>query len=172
MRDRLTKYQSRPGKRVSSLVAALGMCAALGALPACSDRPEEPAQRTFASPDEAVNALIQAAKGDKLDDLLSLLGPDGQELVATSDPTTARANREVFIVAAAERWQLTDEGPDRKVLVIGNESWPFPVPLVNESGKWHFDTESGIEEVIDRRIGRNELAVIDTCRTYVAAQRV
>ena len=78
----------------------------------------------------------------------------------------------MFVVAAAEGWQLTDEGPDHKVLVIGNESWPFPVPLVSESGRWRFDTEAGTEEVITRRIGRNELAVIDTCRTYVAAQRL
>jgi hypothetical protein len=156
---------------VSKLVAVLWTCAALAAFPACSDRPEEPTQRTFATPDEAVKALIDAAKSDELDDLLALLGRDAQELVATSDPAMARANREVFVVAAAEGWRLTDEGTDRKVLVIGNESWPFPVPLVSESGKWRFDTESGIEEVIARRIGRNELAVIDTCRTYVAAQR-
>ena len=78
----------------------------------------------------------------------------------------------MFTVAAAEKWQLIDQGSDRKVLVIGNEEWPFPVPLAKDASGWRFDTAAGKEEVLDRRIGRNELAVIRICRTYVAAQRL
>src|SRR5581483_6282463 len=90
---------------------------------------------------------------------------------ASSDPATARKNREVFTVAASEHTELVDDGPGRKTLVIGNEAWPFPVPLVKEADRWRFDTAAGKEEILTRRIGRNELAVIETCRAYVTAQR-
>src|SRR5262249_47748342 len=79
-------------------------------------------------------------------------------------------NREIFTVAAAEGWRLVDDGTDRKDLIVGNEGWPFPVPLVKVGNTWRFDTAAGKEEVLARRIGRNELAAIGTCRTYVTAQ--
>jgi hypothetical protein len=80
-------------------------------------------------------------------------------------------NLKVFTVAAAERRRLDDEGPNRKTLVVGNEDWPFPVPLVKAADGWRFDTAAGKEEILVRRIGRNELAVIQTCRAYVTAQK-
>src|SRR5215831_9071859 len=80
-------------------------------------------------------------------------------------------NRDVFAVAAAEQWHLEDAGADRKTLVIGNEQWPFPVPLVKTGNTWRFDTAAGKEEVLARRIGRNELSTIDTVRAYATAQR-
>ena len=126
--------------------------------------------RTFATPDEAARALIAAAKAGNLDAVVEIFGPDGKDLAASSDPTTARQNRQIFVVAAAEQTRLEDVGPNKKTLVIGNENWPFPVPIVKVANGWQFDTAAGKEEVIDRRIGRNELAVIDTCRAYVAAQ--
>jgi hypothetical protein len=126
--------------------------------------------RTFAAPDDAVQALIAAVKSGDFDELLAIFGPDGQQLVASSDPATGRKNRQVFSVAVAEKWQLTDDGPNRKTLVIGNEEWPFPIPLVKDASGWRFDTAAGKEEIIARRIGRNELAAIDTCRAYVTAQ--
>ena len=103
---------------------------------------------------------------------MKLLGPDAQRLVDASDSKTARQNREVFVVAAAEGWRLTDNGANGRVLVVGYESWPFPIPLVADAGRWRFDTAAGVEEVLARRIGRNELAAIRACRTYVYAQRV
>ena len=126
--------------------------------------------RTFATPEAAVQALVDATKAGKLDGLIAIFGPEGQELVASSDPATGRRNREVFTVAAAERWHLVDDGANRKTLVIGSEEWPFPIPLVKEANVWRFDTAAGKEEVIARRVGRNELEVIQTCRAYVAAQ--
>jgi len=126
--------------------------------------------RTFATPDEAAKALIAAAKAGNLDALIEIFGPDGKDLVASSDPTTARQNRQIFVVAASERTRLAGDGPNKRTLVIGNEDWAFPVPIVKVGNGWQFDTAAGKEEVIDRRIGRNELAVIDTCRAYVAAQ--
>ena len=128
--------------------------------------------RTFASPEDAVNALIGAAKSGKPEAVIEIFGAEGKELLDTSDPAIARRNAQTFSVAAGERWKLIDDGADKKMLVIGNEDWPFPVPLVRTGSSWHFDTAAGKEEVLARRVGRNELAAIRICRTYVAAQRV
>ncbi len=128
-------------------------------------------QRTFPSPETAVRALTEAVKAGKLDEVIAIFGPDGADLIDSSDAATARHNREVFAAATAEGWRLVDDAPNRKSLVIGNEGWPFPVPLVKDGTTWRFDTAAGKEEVLARRIGRNELAVIGVCREYVAAQR-
>src|SRR5215217_1450149 len=98
---------------------------------------QAPAHRTFATPEAAVKALIEATRTGSLDELLVIFGPDGEDLIASSDPATGRANREVFTAAVAEQWRLVDEGKG-KTLVIGNEAWPFPVPLVKEAGGWRF----------------------------------
>ena len=129
------------------------------------------AQRTFATPEDAVRELAAAAKRGNLDEVMAFFGPEGTELISSSDAATARMNRDVFVAAFAERWRLADEKGGRKTLVVGNEDWPFPVPLVKDKSRWRFDTAAGKEEVLARRIGRNELAVIDICRTYAAAQR-
>jgi len=150
------------------LAAALtiGTPAFTGSTKAAQDSP-----RTFPTPDDAARELIRVVKGGNLQELIAIFGRDGQELAAASDPVTGRKNREVFSAAAAEGWRLEDDGSNRKTLIVGNERWPFPVPLVREGTAWHFDSAAGKEEVQARRIGRNELAVIETCRTYVAAQR-
>ena len=128
-------------------------------------------QRAFGSPEDAVKSLVDAVKAGSLDQLRALFGRDGQELLESSDPSTARANRDVFKVAVAEQWHLEDDGPNRKTLVIGYEDWPFPVPLVKEARGWRFDTAAGKEEVLARRIGRNELTTIETFRAFVSAQQ-
>ena len=132
---------------------------------------QSPSQRTFTTPEDAVKALIAAAAPGKTADLLAIFGSDGTDLIASSDEATSRQNRQTFRVAARESWSLADEGTDRKVLVIGGEKWPFPVPLVKGANGWKFDTAAGKDEVLARRIGRNELAAIDTSRTYVVAQQ-
>jgi hypothetical protein len=126
--------------------------------------------RTFAAPEDAVKALLDIVKAGKADDLIALFGPESRELVESADPGTARKGREVIKVAAAEQWRLEDEGASRKTLIIGNEDWPFPVPLVKDASGWRFDTAAGKEEIIARRIGRNELSAIDTGRAYATAQ--
>ena len=128
--------------------------------------------RTFATPDEAVRVLVETVKAGELPALVAIFGPEGQGLVDSSDPATGRRNREVFLVAMAEGWRIVDAGPDRKELVLGNEDWPFPVPLVKGAAGWSFDAAAGREEILDRRIGRNELAVIAVLRTFVGAQRL
>jgi hypothetical protein len=127
--------------------------------------------QSFATPELAIEALVKAAKARDLAAVVALFGPGGQELVDTSDPATGRRNRQVFLAALAEGHRLEDETPDRKKLVLGNEAWPFPVPLVRGPKGWSFDAAAGSEEVLNRRIGRNELGTIRILHEYVAAQR-
>ena len=127
--------------------------------------------RAFATPEDAVKALVDTVKTENLDALVAIFGPEGRELAASSDPATGRMNRRVFAVAFREQWHLEDATPTQKTLVIGNEEWPFPVPLVKAADGWRFDTAAGKEEVLARRIGRNELQAIATSRAYVTAQR-
>jgi hypothetical protein len=134
----------------------------------CARTPEE---GRFATPEDAVKDLNARVKAGNLEELLELFGPDGRELVSSSDPATGRKNQEVFLAAMAEQWHLEDRGPDEKELIVGNEDWPFPIPLVHDATGWRFDGAAGKDEVLARRIGRNELAAIDTCRAYVEAQR-
>lgn len=150
-------------------VALALTCAVLVPLVSCK---RAPAHRTFQSPEEAVRALTAAVKAENLSEIVAIFGPEGQALIDSSDPATARRNRQVFVAAVAERWRLDEQGSSRRVLVIGNEDWPFPVPLVHDEAGWRFDTAAGKEEVLARRIGRNEIAAIQSCRTYVAAQRL
>ncbi|HEY6359812.1 MAG TPA: DUF2950 domain-containing protein [Vicinamibacterales bacterium] len=158
-------------RRLRRLAVSAVACAALALGASCSAAPEPPSQPTFRAPEDAVKALGAAVEKGDLDGVVAIFGADGKELIDSSDPVTARHNRQVFATAVAERWRLVDEG-DHKTLVIGNEEWPFPVPLVQEAGGWRFDTAAGKEEVLARRIGRNELAAIEVCRTYVTAQRL
>ena len=146
--------------------------ATLAAFACKSAAPEQATARSFKTPEEAVKALADAAKAGTPDQLLAMFAPDGRDLVDTSDPASAKRNRQVFTVAMAEGWRLVDRDANSKELVVGNEGWPFPVPLVKDANGWHFDTAAGKEEVIARRIGRNELAVIHISGTYVTAQRL
>jgi hypothetical protein len=155
--------------RTSRAAVALLIGTVLVVLPSCRKGPA-PA-RTFNSPDEAVKALASAVTNEKVDAVLEIFGPDGKDLIDNSDPASARRGRQVFTAAFTERWKLADRDGGGKTLVIGNEEWPFPVPLLQNARGWHFDAAAGKEEVITRRIGRNELAAIEICQTYVVAQR-
>jgi hypothetical protein len=153
------------------LVIPLLSVAAIFATESCTKH-EEPGARTFKTPEEAVRALDTAIKAGRAEDVIAIFGPEGKEVVDTSDPSTSRRNREVFAAAMTEGWQLVDQGANAKTLVIGNEAWPFPIPLVMDANGWRFDSAAGKEEVIARRVGRNELAAIRVCRTYVSAQHL
>jgi hypothetical protein len=124
---------------VTTTVAVLVGCASFAALSCNRATPH----RTFASPEDAVGALIEAAKSGKPEAVVAIFGAEGKELLDASDPAVARRNAQTFAVAATERWKLVDEGTDKKTLVIGNEDWPFPVPLARTGGSWHFDTGAG-----------------------------
>jgi hypothetical protein len=128
--------------------------------------------RTFVSPEDAVRELIAAVQGENINELLEIFGSAGHVLVESSDAATARRNREVFLVAIAEGWRLADNDTGGKTLVAGHEEWPFPVSISRAAVGWRFDTAAGMEEVLARRIGRNELMVIGICHAYVSAQRL
>ena len=127
--------------------------------------------RAFAAPEDAIKALVDAVKAGRVDDVRAIFGPEGRELAASSDPTAAKQNRQVFATAFREQWHLEDVSPTQKTLVVGNENWPFPIPLVKDADGWRFDAGAGKEEILARRIGRNELEAIATSRAYVTAQR-
>jgi hypothetical protein len=127
--------------------------------------------RAFSTPEDAARALAAAAREEGPDAVLAVFGSAGRTLLDSSDPATARRNRDTFAAAFREEWRLEDVGAGRKELVIGRESWPFPVPLVKTSRGWVFDAAAGSQEILDRRIGRNELATIQICLAYVKAQQ-
>jgi hypothetical protein len=133
--------------------------------------PQHQNQKVFASPESAVEALAAAARNGDTAELSAIFGPEGQEILSSGDPVADRRNREVFAVALGEQWKLGDLGNDSKELIVGDEQWPFPIPLVKEQDGWRFDTAAGKHEVLARRIGRNELSAIGVCRTYVVAQK-
>lgn len=128
-------------------------------------------QRTFPSADAAVAALVEAAKVGDGKQLDPLFGPGAQQVLPSGDPVADREAREHFVERAAERTHLERVGDDFAVVSVGNDDWPFPIPLVKESAGWRFDTEAGKTEILNRRIGRNELFTIQISQEYVAAQR-
>jgi len=151
----------------AALSVVLLLVVSLSAVPAAGQ-----AQKSFATPEEAVKALEAAAKAGNSDELLAIFGPEAKEILSSGDPVADRRQREVVVVAFEEGWRLVDKGAHVKELVVGNEDWPFPIPLVKEPRGWRFDTAAGKDEILARRIGRNELSVIQICATYVHAQEV
>lgn len=128
-------------------------------------------QKTFASPDEAVKAMLEALKVDDVKVLSNILGPGSEDLISSGDPVEDKAERERFINLYQQKNRLEEPSPTKAFLYIGNEDWPFPIPIVKKDGMWLFDTNEGREELVARRIGRNELSVIQVCLAYVDAQK-
>ena len=127
------------------------------------------AQQTFASTDEAVAAVIADLKSDNLPALRTIFGPQVGRLLNSGDAVADRTERERFVANYDEQHRI-DPTQDGAVLVIGKEEWPFPIPLRKIGERWRFDTAAGEQELINRRIGRNELATIQTMLAYVDAQ--
>jgi Protein of unknown function (DUF2950) len=129
------------------------------------------AQQSFKTADEAADALVSAARAGDRKALLTVLGRDGADIVSSGDPVADVSARNRVLEAYDAKHQVVMEGNDKAVLVIGREDWPFPIPLVRKDGSWRFDTAAGREEILYRRIGRNELDAIETCLAYVDAQQ-
>jgi len=127
-------------------------------------------EQRFSSPDEAVNALKTAVAARDTNALHLIFGPTGHALVS-ADVVEATTEREMFDQRLAEKTQLVPESDSQQILKLGADGWPFPIPLLKEDGRWFFDTEAGKEEILNRRIGANELGAIHVCRAYVEAQR-
>lgn len=129
------------------------------------------AQEHFKSPDDAVAALVNAAKATDRAAVMRLLGPGSGEIVSSGDAVADATARKRVLEAYDSKHQVVTEGEDKAVLVIGNEEWPFPIPLVRKDGSWQFDTAAGREEILARRIGRNELNAIEASLAFVDAQQ-
>ncbi len=128
-------------------------------------------QETFSAPQQAVDALIGANRSGSTAQLLKILGPEAEKLISSGDPVADKAGRDRFVAAYDASHKLERRGADRVVLIVGKEDWPLPIPLFRQGSVWRFDTKAGEKEILDRRIGRNELKVIEVCRAYVEAQR-
>jgi len=145
-----------------SLAVAVAL---LGATPRVS-------QRTFATPQEAIQAIIDAADHNDAAALLQLFGPDGKDILESGDPVEDKESRAEFARSAHEKLQIEQDpaNPDRVTFAVGEQDWPFPVPVVRKDGKWRLDPISGRLEILARRVGRNELNTMEICRGYVEAQ--
>jgi hypothetical protein len=128
-------------------------------------------QKRFAKAEEAVQSVIKAARVNNHAELLAIFGADADDLLSSGDKTADKRARQVILVALKEKWKLASQGAKTKTLIIGNEEWPYPIPLVKDSGGWRFDTAAGRKEILYRRIGRNELQTISACRVYLKAQK-
>jgi len=128
-------------------------------------------QEVFSKPEEAVDALINANRSNSVAELLKILGPQAEKLINSGDAAADKESRAKFLSAYNAAHKLESETDDKQILIVGEKEWPLPIPLVRENGKWRFDTAAGAEEILNRRIGRNELNVIEICRAFVEAER-
>ncbi len=153
--------------RLTIIAGITGMLALIAAGPTAS-----PGGRGFPSADAAAQALVSAAKADNANALIEILGPSAKDIVSTRDPVADRKIRHDFAARAAQKVKLVPYHGrrDAKTLLAGNDEWPLPIPIVEVQGKWFFDTSQAREEILNRRIGHNELDAIEVCRGYVEAQ--
>jgi hypothetical protein len=132
---------------------------------------QQTGQKTFSSPEDASNALVAAAQSNDEKAMLDILGPDGKQIVSSGDEAEDAEGRANFVQKYQQMHRLVKEPDGNTVLYIGAENWPTPIPLVNNSSSWYFDTEAGKQEILFRRIGRNEISTISVCQELVAAQK-
>jgi hypothetical protein len=128
-------------------------------------------QKRFSSPQRAFKALVAAAREDNTRELLAIFGPEGKQIISSGDAVADEAARERFVKAAGEAIRFSKLDAGTVLAIIGKDKWYFPVPIVKSGKKWIFSTKEGGEEILNRRIGRNELNTIQVCQTYVSAQR-
>jgi hypothetical protein len=138
---------------------------------ACSGPPEQVSSREFASPDAAAAAFAEALRADDERTLAVMLGPEAGALLNTGDPVATREERRKFLDLYSTRHELVPRDQNSMTLEVGEAGWPLPIPIVKRNGHWEFDAAGGAEEIVIRRIGRNEFRAIDVCRGFVAAQR-
>jgi len=128
-------------------------------------------QKSFVSPQQAVAALVAAVRDNNDAELLAILGPGSEDLISSGDRVADQKGRTRFLKAYEEKKSLEQKGEGRAVLLVGGKDYPFPMPIVRQGDAWLFDTQAGMEEILNRRIGRNELHTIEVMRAYTDAQR-
>ncbi len=156
-----------------TMVFGLLLLASVISLAACSksDKTDKASSSVFASPDDAGNALAAAAKSGDQNSLVAIFGPDSRQVISSGDAVEDKNNVATFITkyGTMHRWRKISDGA--QILLVGADNFPFAVPLKkNAGGQWFFDTAAGKDEVLSRRIGRNELAIIDACKAVEDAQ--
>ncbi len=162
------------------LVAGATLLVLIGlALPAAAEEKTDTtasgqtAQKGFATPQQAADALIQAAEPYDVSALEEILGPGSEDIVSSEDQVQDKNRADDFVAKAQEKKsvKVDPDNSKRAILSVGKSDWPFPIPIVKRDGKWHFDSKAGREEILLRRIGTNELDAIEICRGYVEAQQ-
>jgi hypothetical protein len=160
-------------RAILTVLASLAvLCATAIALPAPDPAPAAAAPRAFDTPQQAADAAVKAAADNDVPALQALFGPDGKDIVPSGDPVKDKNDLARFAEDAKQKLEISydADNPKRAVLVVGDDEWPMPVPLVETNGKWRFDAKQGKEEILARRIGGNELDAIALLRGYVEAQ--
>jgi hypothetical protein len=156
---------------ITSILRRSPLLAAALLIPAHAGAADTPAQKRFAKPEAAVSALVAAARKGDTAAMATILGPESEEIVSSGDPIADKAALQRFVSGAAERTRLETLESGAVIAHIGKDDWPLPIPLVKDGEGWRFDTPAGREELLNRRIGRNELKAIDVAHVYVEAQR-
>src|SRR5208283_112271 len=155
----------------------LVIACALPVIVAAQTKPATPAAaqgpKAFDSPQQAADAAIKAAGDYDVPELMAIFGPDGEDFIESADPVRDKNNGMAFAKEAAARnsIEIAKSNPNRATVIVGDEEWPFPVPLVKKNGKWYFNAKEGRQAILYRRIGANELDAITVCRGYVEAQK-
>jgi hypothetical protein len=163
----MTATRSTPGHRISAAVPAF----LAGTLLLLATASAAIAQEDYQSPQAAVDALVATARSGDQKAALVVLGRDGADIISSGDKVSDEAVRQRFVASYDARHQVVQEGNRKAILLIGDKDYPFPVPLIrNRNGTWSFDTDTGREEILFRRIGHDELSAIQTCLAYVDAQ--
>lgn len=154
------------------IVLLLAILSCVLATPLHAQAPSPQAQKQFDTPEQAAEALIQAAGSYDMSALLQIFGPDGKDIISSSDPVQDKNRAEAFAAKAHEKNSviLDPKNKSRAILSVGNGDWPLPVPIVKQKGKWYFDSKQGRDELLFRRIGTNELDAIQVCRGFVEAE--
>ena len=160
---------------LSVLTASSFLCAGLTAAPqAKTDAApvSDSKQKQFNTPKEAAENLVQAADSFDVAALTEILGPDSTDVISSQDPVADKKQAMAFAAKAKEKSNVeTDpKNPNRAILTIGDDDFPLPIPIVKQKGKWIFDMKAGRQEILNRRIGTNELDAITICRGFVEAQ--
>jgi len=152
--------------RLHAAALLLGLAIVAG----CAKQKAPEAAGVFKTPEEAVAAFVTRLEQNDVAGLTGLLGPESEDLFVSGDAVQDAGDRAEFLEAYKARHALIDEGTDRKILVIGDEDWPMPIPLVKADGGWRLDGAAGVDELIYRRVGANELGAIAVARGFVDAQ--
>jgi hypothetical protein len=168
MRSGNLSFKQLGRERFLKLCAGLLLVTGAIALPALG---QQAGQKTFASAEEASKALYMAAQANDEKALLELFGPDGKEIVSSGDEAEDAQSRTNFVKRYEEMNRLVKEPDGTVCLYIGPHNWPYPIPIVNKGNVWYFDTQVGKQEILFRRIGRNEVSAIHVCQQLAAAQK-